>query len=515
MAAKRDYIHQRYDGGQNDTASADQLAENQGKLVQNGYLRTPGKFIKRSGCTLVGDDTGSTAITGHTTWTNPSGTSYQLRTTGTKLQYLNASAWADMDTGFTSGLPTEFVPANGKLYILNGTDTTHVWDGTSVTLNSCLTELNNTTVPTAKYGIWWKNYLILWGTAKYNGSTYNGRAFFSNLGAPETFTTATDFFDVGYKDGTDGTAIFGMDKYIILGKDKSMFLMTGVNPTEWILSATVNNVSSLDASIGVASHRSFVQVGNDAWFMGSDGQMRSVNRTSFGSSPLMGIVSGNVRGTLAAMNKGQLGKVASVLFDGRVYVAFPDGTSTYNNKVLVADTSISLQDSLNPHPWVTYTGWSPSCWYIRSSSGTQQLCFGEASADSKSYQAETGTSDNSVAIDFDYISGFMTLKNPEKSKNFKFVIVEGDSGGNYNVTWTQSLNGTDFLPVGVLNLSSGEVWDTATFDHSMWGYSTTIQKKFNLQTNSSKVMVRARNNAAGEPVTINTYTVVLKARKTR
>ena len=515
MAQKREYINMRYDGGQNDGVAADQLKENEGVLMQNGYLRMPGKFIQRSGCTLVGNDTGSTAITGHTVWNSPAGTTYQLRTTGTNLQYLSGSTWTTMDTGFTSGLPTEFVPANGKLYIFNGTDTTHTWNGASTTLNSCLTELDNDLIPTGKYAIYWKNYMIVWGNANYNGNTYKGRAFFSNLGNPDAFTVATDFFDAGYKDGTDGTGIFGIDKYIVLGKEKSMFIMTGVNPTEWILSATVNNVSSLDASIGLASHRSFVQVGNDVWFMGSDAQMRSINRTQYGSSPLMGIVSGNVVGTLDGMNKGQLSKVASVLFDGKVYVAFPDGTSNFNNKVLVADTSISLKNALNPHPWVTYTGWNASCWYVRSSSGLQQLCFGEASADSKSYQAETGTSDNGVAIDFDYKSGMINLNTPEKSKHFSFVIVEADTGGDADVIYSQSMDGTNFLPVGTLNLSSGEVWGTAIWGTSLWGSGSIKQKKFNLWTNTNKLMLRARNNVLNDAVTVNTYTIVLKGRKTR
>lgn len=510
-----EYINLSYSGGQNDSVAIDQVKENEGTLLQNGYIRTPGQFIKRSGISLVGNDSGNAAIDGQYAWTTPGGTKYFLRMVGGALQYLNSSTWTNLDTGFTSGLPTEFVPANGKLYIFNGTDTTHSWDGSSTTLNSCLTELNNTTVPTGKYAVYWKNYMIVWGNCLLNSANYKGRAYFSNLGDPDTFTTGTDYFDIGLKDGFDGTGIYGIDKYLVLGKERSVHLMTGANPTEWILSSTVNNLSVIDASIGVASHRSMRQVGNDVWFMGTDGQMHSVIRNEQGATPLTGIVSGNMQGTLSGMNRAQISKVATEVFNGRVYVAFPDGSSTYNNKVIVADTFITLDNPFNPHPWVTYTGWNPAVWAIYTPSSTPQLYYGEASADSLTFQAETGTNDNDVAIDFDYQSGMLTLQAPEKSKNFRFGIFSGDSGGNYDITVSQSLDGVSFSSVGMLNLSSGDVWDTGTWGTATWGYSSEKQEKFSFKTKSNKIMIRMRNNAADQAVTINTYTVAIKPRKTR
>ena len=106
----------------NDTVTNDQLLPTESVLLQNGYIRSQGKFKKRSGTLLVGNDTGSTSIVGQTSWTTPSGTKYFLRMTGTNLQYLDGSTWTTMDSGFTTGLPTEFVAANGKLYIFNGTE---------------------------------------------------------------------------------------------------------------------------------------------------------------------------------------------------------------------------------------------------------------------------------------------------------------------------------------------------------------------------------------------------------
>ena len=508
------YINFTYTGGMNDTVTNDQLLPTESVLLQNGYIRSQGKFKKRSGTLLVGNDTGSTSIVGQTSWTTPSGTKYFLRMTGTNLQYLDGSTWTTMDSGFTTGLPTEFVAANGKLYIFNGTENTHSWDGAATTLNSCLTDLG-TSIPTGRYAVYWKNYMLVWGGAKYSGNTYKSRCFFSNLGDPDTFTTATDYFDVNLKDGYDGTGIYGVDKFLILGKERSVNIMTGSNPTEWKLSASVNNLVIIDNSVGVASHRSMTQVGDDIWYMGTDGMVHSIRRNEQGATPLSGIVSGKVRGTLDNLNMAQISKVASVQFNGRVYIAFPNGSSTYNNKILVADTSINLEDPYNPHPWVVYTGWNPAVWTIYTPSSTPQLYYGEASADSLTFQAETGDIDNETAIDFDYKSGMIDLQKRDEAKTFRFIIVSGQSGGNYDISIYSSTDGSTYTFVGTLNLSSGVLWNSGVWDTSIWGFTADKRQKYALAIANKKLQMRMRNNAASQPVAIYGWTLAIKPKKVK
>ena len=508
------YINFTYTGGMNDTDTSDQIQPSESVLLQNGYIRSIGKFEKRNGTLLLGDDTGGTAIVGETSWTTPAGVKYHLRMSGTTLYYLNSSTWTAMDSGFTTGLPTEFVAANGKLYIFNGTENTHSWDGAATTLNACLTDMG-TTIPTGKYAVYWKNYMFVWGAVKYDGNTYKARCAFSNLGAPDTFTTATDYFDVNLKDGYDGTGIAGLDKFLILGKERTVHIMTGSNPTEWKLSASVNNLSTVENSIGVASHRSMVQVGDDIWYMATDGTIRSVRRNEQGATPLTGIVSGKIRGTLEGANQAQLSKCASVQFNGRVYFAFPNGTSTYNNKIVVADTAITLDSPSNPHPWVVYTGWNPAVWTIHTPSTTPQLYYGEASADSLSFQAETGTIDNASAIDFDYKSGMIDLDKRDELKTFRFIIASGQSGGNYDISIYSSTDGSTYSTVGTLNLSSGVLWNSGIWDTDIWGFTSDKRQKYALAIANKKLQIRMRNNAASQPVAIYGWTLAIKPKKVK
>ena len=508
------YINFTYTGGMNDTATIDQILPTEAVLLQNGYIRNQGKFQKRSGTLLVGDDTGSTAIVGQTAWTTPSGTKYFLRMTGTNLQYLNGSTWTTMDSGFTTGLPTEFVAGNGKLYIFNGTENTHSWDGAATTLNACLTDMGST-IPTGKYAVYWKNYMFVWGGAKQGGTTYKSRCYFSGLGDPDSFTHATDYFDVNLKDGFDGTGIYGVDKFLVLGKERSVNIMTGSNPSEWKLSASVNNLVIIENSIGVASHRSMIQVGDDIWYMGTDGMIHSIRRNEQGATPLSGIVSNKVRTTLGNMNMTHIGKVAATQFNGRVYFAFPNTTSTYNNKVLVCDTSIVTEDTYNPHPWVVYTGWNPAMWTIYTPSSTPQLYYGEASADSLTFQAETGDIDNDSAIDFDYKSGMIDLQKRDEGKTFRFLIASGQSGGNYDISISSSIDGETYTTVGTLNLSSGVLWNSGVWDTSTWGFSADKRQKYPLNIASKKLQLRFRNNAASQPVSIYGWTLAIKQKKVK
>lgn len=508
-----EYINYTYSGGQNDTSEPEQLKENEAVLIQNAYIRTFGKLEKRNGTVLTGNDTANTAIDGQFAWTTAAGVKYFLRMTGGNLQYLNGSTWTTMDSGFTTSLPTTFVPANGKLYIFNGTDTTHSWDGAAVTLNSCLTDLGSS-IPTGKYAIWWKNYMLVWGSVKLSGTTYPARCYVSNIGDPDTWTTASDYFDISKTDGQIGTAIGAIDKFLIFGKERSSYILTGDGIDDWKLTSSINNTNLLEAGVGIASHRSLIQVGDDMWYMGSDGQIRSIRRNEQGTTPLTGIVSGKIRGTLSGMNKAQIAKCAGIVFEGRVYMSFPNGSSTYNNKTVVADTLIALDDPYNPYPWVTYTGWNPAVWAIYTPSSTPQLYYGEASADALTFQAESGSDDNDGVIDFDYKGPMISLLKPEKAKLFRYAKVSGASGGNYNIEISTSIDGVVFSDQGDLNLNAGSVWDTGVWGTATWGYASEIEKKFPIKARSNKLQMRFRNNAANQPVSVYTYTVMIQPKKT-
>ncbi len=506
------YINYSYSGGLNNSDEADQIREDQSSTLKNAYIDKRGTLVKRNGALLLGDDTGTTRITGGTGWIEDDGTKWNLRTTGVNLQYLTGGAWTNLDTGFTSDLQTEFIAANNKMYILNGTDNIHSFDGTSTTLNSCLTDLGSS-IPKAKYGIFWKNYMFVCGDANLSGTDYPSRVYFSNLADPDTWTTGTDYFDVNISDGQPITGIKTLGELLIIFKRRSYYIMSGSTPADWRISGSVNNLQSVDGAIGCVSHRSIVQVGNDVWFMSDDG-MRSVRRNEDASTPQTGIVSAWVDGTMKSMNKSSLDLICATLFNKRVYIAYPTSADTYNTEVLVADTRISTESITNPHPWVKYTGWNVNCWWQHIPSSESVLYYGEASSDSKAFQAEIGTNDNSATIDFQYASPLIDLRQPGMKKTARFIKVYAEAAGDYNIQVSSSLDGSSFTTHGSLNLTTGgSLWNSAVWDTDVWSIIGRVEQKYPIQRASEKIMIKFSNNAADEEIKLYPYTLAIKTKK--
>lgn len=502
-----------YSGGQNDKDNIDELLDNESVLIQNANVSKKGSVEKRGGTLLVGNDTGSTKITGLSSWQENDGTKWLFSTTGTNLRYLNSTTWDTLDSGFTTGLDTEFVVADNKLYIFNGTDNVHSYDGASVALNSGLTDLGSS-IPTAKYAVWWKNYMFMCGESILSGTKYPSRVWFSNIGDADTWTTGTDYFDVGFDDGQKITGIGILDQWLVIFKERSIYILSGSGPADWKLSGTVNNLVNVANSVGCVSHRSIVQVGNDLWFMSQDG-IRSLRKNENGANPLYGLVSGNIQGTIDSLNKGALSKTCATFFNNKVYYAFPTGSSSFNNKVAVADLRHFVDKVDNPYAWTTYTGWSPGIWTVYEPSNTPNLYYGEGDADSVVFQAETGTNDNSATIDFDIKDRMINLKEPSMRKTSRFIIAYAEESGDYDVEISSSTDGVTFVKHGDLNLLSGTVWNSGVWDTTTWGFGDRIRTKFPIQRASERIQMRFRNNAADQPVKILPYTLAIKVKKVR
>jgi hypothetical protein len=141
------------------------------------------------------DDIEIKAITGITRF--HVGTTYDkvIRSKNTDIQELNTNfkTWDNITglTSLTAGLTTNFVQANDRLFIFNGTDNVH-------SINSSLTVTDegdtNTSVPKGTFGEWASNNrLFVSGSATQASRDI---VWFSNTLAPQTFDRATNQFSV-------------------------------------------------------------------------------------------------------------------------------------------------------------------------------------------------------------------------------------------------------------------------------------------------------------------------------
>jgi hypothetical protein len=499
------YTKNTFIGGQNDTDEPDQIGDDQAVLIQDAITDSNGVLTKRSGNVYVGNELAAEEpVVGLFNYITDAGTSYELRMETTNFQYNNSGTWTNIDTGFTTGLDTWFTQANNKVYISNGTDNTHSWDGTTVT------DLG-ASYPKAKYSAWWKNYFFLAGGAFIGATNHRNRVFFSNLGDPDTMTTGADYFDVAKSDGQSITGIYPLGQFLVIFKRRSIHILTGSNPDEWKLSASVNNVVTIANGIGCVSAKSIVQVGNDLWFMSDDG-IRSVRRNEEGSVPLIGLVSRRISGTIDSINKSAYSKVCGTFFDNKVYMAIPTGTSTTNDKVMVANTRISLEDPTNPHPWFTYQGWTPYVFGVHLSGGVAQLHWGDSLL-TNVLQGETGEADEVGSIDMDVRGKMIDLGYPEMKKTFRFMKYGAKGSGDYDLSIFTSTNGSTYTLRGTKNLQQGNVWDTATWGVDYWSYVGEVKDKLAFKIGTPQLQVRFRQQGNSQPTTLYPYTLAIKKRK--
>jgi hypothetical protein len=499
------YLKNSFTGGQNDSDEPDQLNENECTLIQDAITDSKGVLNKRNGNTYVGNELATEEpVVGLFTFITDAGVTKELRMETTNLQYNNSGTWTNIDTGFTTGLDTWFTQANNKVYISNGTDNTHSYDGSAVS------DLG-TSYPKGLYSAWWKNYFFIAGDAAIGGASYKNRVFFSNLGDPDTMTTGTDYFDVGKSDGQSITGIYPLGEFLVIFKRKSIYIMSGSNPDAWKLSSSVNNLVSISNSVGCVSAKSIVQVGNDLWFASDDG-FRSVKRNEEGSVPLMGIVSENINSTIDSINKSAYSKICGVFFDNKVYMSIPTGSSTTNTITMVANTRISLDNPFNPHPWYTYANWTPYCYNIHLSGGVPQLHYGDSLL-TNVLQGETGDSDEVGNIDMDVKGSMIDGGSPEMKKTFRFMKYGAKGSGDYDLDIYTSLDGTTFTYQDSKNLKQGNVWNTAKWGTDTWSRTTEVKDKIAFKIGSSQLMIRFKNTGNSQPVTLYPFTVAIKKKK--
>jgi hypothetical protein len=499
------YLQASYTGGQNDSDEPEMIKDDQAVLIKNGITDSIGLLKQRNGCVLVGDESaGTEGVTGLFTFIPDSGTIKELRIAGTALQYNNSGTWTNIDTGFTTGLDTWFTQINNKVYISNGTENTHSYDGTTVS------DLG-TSYPKAKYTASWKNYLFIAGEGYIGGTKYKNRVWFSNLGDPDTVTTASDYFDVGKSDGQEITGIWPLGEFLVIFKRRSIFILTGNSPDEWKLSASINNLVNIANSIGCVSAKSIVQVGNDLWFMSDDG-IRSIKKNEQGAVPLMGQVSSNINTTIDSINKGAYNKICGTYFDNKVYMAIPTGSSTENDVVMVANTRINIDNATNPYPWFTYTGWPVSCMNVHLSSGVAELHFG-SHATNNIYQGETGNTDAIGEIEFEYIGKLIDGGQPEMKKTFRFIKYGALGGGNYYIDFSVSVDGTTYVYVDHLLMKQGTEWDTGVWGTDVWSSLGEIKDKIAIRIGSPQLQVKFSHTGNNEPITLYPYTLAIKRRK--
>jgi hypothetical protein len=389
-------IFESFDGGMNDRDHPSQLKPNQFVYGKNIEIREAGLYKTRRGKNAVASSSGAL----------PQGLYYYEPTEGAgKLMIVNEGkiwSWAGtgssltrVDSGVTLNNQTthiSFAVLNRRIYIHAGAnDNVRSWDGTSATL----TDEGNTNAdaPRTSLAIVQAGRVI---AADTDDATTADLVYYSDIDDGQTWARSTNQLNVP----TNGTepvtalATYRKEEHLAFTRNSAHYFD--------ISGSSISGFSrtTLDPTIGTISPLSVVVIGEDAFFLSTDMQVRTIKRTvqdlAFGiSSPVTFLVPN----LMARINKQYAYKAAGVYFDNYYLLAVPVDGSTTNNAVVVFDML---------HQQPTPSGSVPVCvgewtninchqWAVTNFSGKQELYYLDA-ADGSLFKMFTIESDDGTAI---------------------------------------------------------------------------------------------------------------------
>lgn len=503
-----------YSGGQVSKNYADQLAPNQGALIQNAIINVKGQLSSRLGQALFNTDTQTTAFGGLGRFDKETG--------GTTVSYMIAASapsvirslstdtsWTIINAGhpITVGKNVEFVQANNNIFMLDGFDQTAYWDGTTWTVSGA-------SVPTATTGSWLSNYLFLGGNP-----TNPDYIYVSDNTVPNSFQ-ANQIIKVNTG---DGQPITHLEAYrtgdLIAYKSRSIWDLniTGINATCTPQPICAWQLTPITTDVGTLSPRSVVTLGNDQWFLSSPPfGIRSVLRSQFDktfvnliSQPIQDIFDGtNIDGTI--LNTNQVSKAAAVYFDNKYIIAIPISSSSVNNLVLVYD--------FITQSWSEITGWYPAEWlvynfnlyYIDANDGRVIQCFTGTTGDVGTV-VPVGASGPTVGINFNYISKIFDFDNSDNYKSLDSLQLEFNPTGNYSANVLINLDNTGWQAAGTIPLTSSAVTLPVNLPFTLSSpgltYATLQLTKYG---QFKKAQVEVQIQGVGQQITLQKVTIFSK-----
>jgi hypothetical protein len=367
-----------WDGGVNMRDAANKIAQNEARIMENGFIDELGAFTKRLGCQSLGTyGLASNRVLSATVFYRTGALAPQLviHTTAGTLLYTNDPAanpqvWTQIATGLSTTVPMSFETFKGtgvsvnKLYFCNGVDAYASWDGTTYA-----------TYPSAPKG----RYLRLWkDTMWVSGVPGNqDRIYSSAPGDVESYPVA-NWVDIAVGDGDQVTALSTDGNYLIVFKrNRHMVVYDPVTYANRIV----------DMEKGCEGHFSVIQFGSGIYFLSRRGICQYL-----GDAPAR-FVSGKIEPLFdqAVINIGALSNVAAYTFGNRVGWCLPEVGS--NVATLQVEYYPLIPDRSGVGPFLFHR--MPISTAVKYRSGTIEYMFGASTITNKVYRCfgPVGTDD--------------------------------------------------------------------------------------------------------------------------
>lgn len=214
----------------------------------------------RKGLTRLGDSAFSGDVLGLYEFRDSgAGTNNQIiAVNSTSVSYLSSGAWTAKRTGLTSGSKARFTTFLDYVFMVNGTESTAIWDGNPS--NSFITTGNASSAPTGKYIENFRSRIWIAGN-----TTYPDRIYYSSIPSAvttpiitwDTSATTGQWIDVSPSDGENITALKKTRNSLLVFKPNRLyrvFSIAQIDPDPYYAVGTSSQESVVDTKNGVYFH---------------------------------------------------------------------------------------------------------------------------------------------------------------------------------------------------------------------------------------------------------------------
>lgn len=374
---------------------------------------------------------------------------YRIRDVNLERLDDDLKGWTGIDAGFTADKDTNFVQAKDLLFILNKTENVHSMnDSESITDEGNFVDDGASDPPkTVSFGAWAQNNRLF-----LSGSAISGQedwVWFSDSLDPQSYAVANVF---KVRSGSGGATTwlepFKLNELIIYKEDSIFVLnMTGATPlTDWTL-------QPLNTTVGCKAGRTVQDVGNDQIFLDDQGFVRFLSRTSFDKIKTS-IVSSPIQSTLNNINLDAIEKCSSEFIDGKYYLAYPSGTATENDAMVIWDSEAAALTGNPASGWTVVPQGKIYASYFSNflfGDNTIRLVSGDSRTVSLVYK-HAGNNDNGEAISMEVAGPLHDLGNRSTDKIWGPLHVVFDSGEATTVELFANIDQKGFESIATLSL---------------------------------------------------------------
>lgn len=480
--------------GLNTARSSTEIDDNEAQVCDNVVLDNPiGAIKKRSGTTRFGNDFADKKITALYPFYYASGTKKFIAVAGTDAYVEGSGTWTAQSQTLTEDAEPHFATfidsASAETAIMVNGNQTKDYTG------SAWNDLGGSPPASTKYIHVFQDRVYL---ANDGGSNLN-RVWFSAVGDSESWDTGAggDFFNVpAIKDGDDITGIFEHQRRLIIFKRYSIWAWDG------------NQLRNITKRVGCISQNSVAKSENFLYFLSYVDGIKVFSL----SGEFLTDIGSRIQTDLDTLATGQLGSAAGAYFNSRYYLSVPEAAQTTNTAIYVYQEKAAYADGTGT--WSKYTNIKANVLSVFRTSNTEELYYGEATANSLVITMETGTADWSAssnaadalisakwhgkdfgnAASFNHYNKFYATYASQTPDSF--LRVTGNiNQGEQKITQSLQMKG-----IGPL-FNDGKLYDNGEF----YGGLLTLDGSFRITGRGKFLRIEIENIRASQPFKVFTF----------